>query len=54
VLARVCSCELLRTDDPGGPRDGEPVDKASVVIVKDAIGKVLYFTSEETLRRYRG
>ena len=36
------------------PVTGEPVDKASAVIVKDANGKVLYFASEETLRRYRG
>jgi YHS domain-containing protein len=36
------------------PVTGEPVDKASAVIVKDASGKVLYFASEATLRRYRG
>jgi YHS domain-containing protein len=36
------------------PVTGEAVDKAKAVIVKDASGKVLYFASEETLRRFRG
>jgi YHS domain-containing protein len=36
------------------PVTQEPVDKAKAVIVKDATGKVLYFASEETLRRFHG
>lgn len=36
------------------PVTGESVDKASAVIVQDATGKVLYFASEDTLRRFRG
>lgn len=36
------------------PVTGEPVDKAAAVIVQDAAGRVLYFASEDTLRRYRG
>lgn len=36
------------------PVSGEDVDKAKAVIIQDAAGKVLYFASEETLRRYRG
>ena len=36
------------------PVSGEDVDKAKAVIVKDASGKILYFASEDTLRRYRG
>lgn len=36
------------------PVTGEDVDKAKAVIVQDASGKVLYFASEATLRRYRG
>ncbi|MGN6105631.1 MAG: hypothetical protein ACTHU0_11040 [Kofleriaceae bacterium] len=36
------------------PVTGEPVDKARAVIVQDATGKVLYFASEDTLRRFRG
>ena len=36
------------------PVTGEAVDKAKAVIVQDASGKVLYFASEDTLRRYRG
>jgi YHS domain-containing protein len=36
------------------PVTGEQVDKARAVIVKDDTGKVLYFASEDTLRRYRG
>jgi YHS domain-containing protein len=36
------------------PVSGEEVDKAKAVIVQDASGKVLYFASEDTLRRYRG
>lgn len=36
------------------PVTGEPVDKATAIIVQDAAGKLLYFASEDTLRRYRG
>jgi YHS domain-containing protein len=36
------------------PVTGEPVDKATAVIVRDASGKVYYFASEDTLRRFRG
>ncbi|MBL9019389.1 MAG: hypothetical protein JNL83_34695 [Myxococcales bacterium] len=36
------------------PVTGEPVDKASAVIVRDESGKVYYFASEDTLRRFRG
>ncbi|HLL25417.1 MAG TPA: TRASH domain-containing protein [Kofleriaceae bacterium] len=36
------------------PVSGEAVDKAKAIIVQDATGKVLYFASEDTLRRYRG
>lgn len=35
------------------PVSGENVDKAKAVIVQDASGKVLYFATEDTLRRYR-
>ena len=36
------------------PVTGEQVDKATALIIQDSNGKVLYFASEETLRRYRG
>ena len=36
------------------PVTGEPVDKATAVIVQDGSGKVFYFASEDTLHRYRG
>ncbi len=36
------------------PVTGETVDKASAVIIQDSTGKVKYFASEDTLRRYRG
>lgn len=36
------------------PSTGEEVDKAKAVIVQDASGKILYFASEDTLRRFRG
>ncbi len=36
------------------PVTGEPVDKATAVIVQDAAGKLMYFASEDTLRRYQG
>ncbi len=35
------------------PVTNEPVDKATAVIAQNAAGKVLYFTSEDTLLRYR-
>ena len=35
------------------PVTGADVDKAGAVIAQDASGKVLYFASEDTLRRYR-
>lgn len=34
------------------PVTGEPVDKAKAVIVQYGTGKVLYFSSIETLRRF--
>jgi YHS domain-containing protein len=36
------------------PVTGETVDKASAVIIQDSTGKVKYFASEDTLRRFRG
>lgn len=36
------------------PVTGEDVDKSKAVIVQDPAGKVLYFASEDTLRRFRG
>lgn len=36
------------------PVTGEEVDKTKAVIVHDASGKLFYFASEDTLRRYRG
>lgn len=36
------------------PVTGEKVDKATAVIIKDGSNNVLYFASEDTLRRYRG
>lgn len=36
------------------PVTGESVDKSKAVIIQDASGKVMYFASEDTLRRYRG
>jgi YHS domain-containing protein len=35
------------------PVSGERVDKASAVIARNTSGKVLYFSSDATLRRYR-
>lgn len=35
------------------PVTGEPVDKASAVIAKQADGKLLYFASADTFARYR-
>lgn len=36
------------------PVTGQEVDKARAVIIQDTSGKVMYFASEDTLRRYRG
>ena len=36
------------------PVTGDAVDKAKALIVQDAAGKLMYFASEDTLRRYRG
>jgi YHS domain-containing protein len=36
------------------PVTGENVDKSTAVIIQDSTGKVMYFASEDTLRRYRG
>jgi len=36
------------------PVTGETVDKSAAVIIQDSTGKVMYFASEDTLRRYRG
>jgi YHS domain-containing protein len=36
------------------PVTGEPVDTSTAVIIQDTTGKVMYFASEDTLRRYRG
>jgi YHS domain-containing protein len=36
------------------PVTGEKVDKSTAVIIQDSTGKVMYFASEDTLRRYRG
>lgn len=36
------------------PVTGEPVDKATAVLAQNEDGAVLYFASDETLRRYRG
>lgn len=52
-------CKERLGNEPGtrtaaDPVTGEQVDKASAVIVQDAAGKLLYFASEDTLRRYRG
>lgn len=36
------------------PVTGEAVDKAKAIIVQDSDGRVKYFASEDTLRRFRG
>jgi YHS domain-containing protein len=36
------------------PVTGETVDKATAVLAQNEDGTVLYFASDETLRRYRG
>jgi YHS domain-containing protein len=53
------ACKQKLADQPAArtaqdPVTGEPVDKATAVIVQDATGKVLYFANEDTLRRFRG
>jgi YHS domain-containing protein len=35
------------------PVSGEPVDKASALIVRDPTGKVMYFANAATLARFR-
>lgn len=53
----MCKDKLTQQPEIRTARDpvtGENVDKAKAVIVQDASGKVMYFTSEDTLRRYRG
>lgn len=36
------------------PVTGQQVDKANAVMLQDTGGKILYFTSEDTLRQFRG
>ncbi|MBC7975017.1 MAG: TRASH domain-containing protein [Myxococcales bacterium] len=36
------------------PVTSEEVDKAKALIVQDGSGKLMYFATEDTLRRYRG
>lgn len=52
-------CKDRLANDPASrtaqdPVTGEQVDKSSAVIIQDSAGKVMYFASEDTLRRYRG
>jgi YHS domain-containing protein len=52
-------CKDKLENDPAArtaqdPVTGEQVDKTKAVIIKDDSGKVMYFASEDTLRRYRG
>lgn len=52
-------CKERLGKEPGArtaqdPVTGEQVDKATAVMIQDANGKVLYFASEDTLRRFRG
>ena len=51
-------CQGRLTTEPGtrtglDPVTGQPVDKATAVIVQDTAGKVRYFASEATLRQWR-
>jgi YHS domain-containing protein len=51
-------CKERLANDEGArtaadPVTGEPVDKATAVIASRVDGSVLYFASEENLRRYR-
>lgn len=53
----MCKERLARepaTRTAADPVTGQTVDKAKAIIVQDEAGKVLYFASEDTLRRYRG
>ncbi len=51
-------CKQKLEDQPAArtgidPVSGEPVDKASAVIVRDETNKVFYFADEGTLARFR-
>ena len=35
------------------PVTGRPVDKAVAIMLKDDVGKILYFENEDSLRKYR-
>ena len=53
----MCKDRLTRQPESRTAQDpvtGAQVDKARAVMVQDATGKILYFASEDTLRRYRG
>lgn len=52
-------CKDRLNNDPSSrmaqdPVSGESVDKSRAVIAQDSSGKVMYFSSEDTLSRYRG
>ncbi len=52
-------CKDRLNNDPSSrtaqdPVSGELVDKSKAVIVQDSSGKVLYFSSEDTLSRFHG
>lgn len=52
------ACKERLANDPAtrtalDPVSGETVDKAAAVIAKDETGSVLYFASEDNLRRYQ-
>lgn len=42
-----------RTRSAVDPTTGRAVDKASAVLARNGAGKIFYFESEETFRRYR-
>ncbi len=51
----MCKDRLLRETAARWGRDpatGEPVDKATALLIRDASGRVMYFASEATLRRF--
>ena len=51
----MCKDRLLRETAARWGRDpatGEPVDKATALMIQDASGNVMYFASEATLRRF--
>jgi YHS domain-containing protein len=53
----MCKDKLVKQPESRTAQDpvtGEPVDKAKAIIVQDSDGRVKYFTSEDTLRRFRG